>query len=734
MITRRRLLAGGAALAGGGVLFGWLGYRRAEAAVADRAAALTDTRGGRLLAGWVRIDEDGAVTVYVPHVDMGQGTQTALAMQLIEEMDGDWDRVSVAPAPADPAFANWFLALAYTRENGELPGAEAGWLDPVFRIAARRMHMQLTAGSTAVRTTGEFGFRLIGAAIRAVMVDSAAAALGVPAAELSVDSGQVTHAQTGRALDFGTLAADAATRALPARPRQKAVPERWLTGRPRAGLDIPGKVTGRTRYAIDIALPGMLHATVRHPPVRGHRLEAVDLAAARAVPGVVDALVEDNTLFVLADSHWHAEQGADVARPRFAGPAGPSSAALTGDRLAALDTGPWTEVEVQGEPAEMAGTMADADLFDVTLDVPYLHHATLEPMNATARMQDGKLDVWIGHQDPLGARADAATLTGLAFEDVTLHPCPIGGSFGLRVRTAPEASGPLRQVCLLARHAAPRAVKLIWPRDQDMKQGRYRPAATSRIRIGSDATGLPVLWDQTYTEGVVAREIAHPIPYAIPHQRFRSVPRRDPVTVGAFRGVNASQHGFWREAALDAWCAARGADPLDIRLRLLSGDARGTAVLGALADVLGPAAGAPGTGRGLGYAEGFGGTRCAVGFDLTADGPRPRILRTVAVVDCGQVVNPLSAAQQVEGAIVQAVSTALAERITLTGGAVDQSYLSDYGVIGMDAAPRGAEVIFILSDAPPSGLGESAFPPVSSALLEALAQATGDRRASLPLM
>jgi len=727
-MRRRTFILGGTAVAAGGLV---LGYRAWSSGFEAQAARLTAGDGGRLIAGWVRIGADDAVTVYVPHVDMGQGTHTALAMMLAEELDADWSKVRAERAPGEKAFANRFLAQGWVLQGLELPRFLDTPVQTGFTAAARFINLQITGGSTAVRFTGQGGMRIVGAAARLMLIEAAARRWGVDAGELATRDGIVTHAKSGRAARYGELAAEAAGLSVPASPPLKPRAAYRLIGTSVPRFDIPAKVTGAPLYASDIRLPGMRYAAVMAPPVHGGRLVSVDPAPARAVKGVEQVVSYDDGIGVIAGSWWQARKALAALKPVFSdgGGGAASSAGLSAEHERALSGAEGKTVHSDGD-ADATLKQTGLRVLEATYHVPFLHHAAMEPMNATAQVKDGRLTVWSGEQDALGAKMKLVALSGLAAENVTLHALPVGGSFGRRVAAGGRH---LDQVLRLARAAAPHPVQMIWSREEDFTQGSYRPQVASRIRAALAADGKPIAWSQAFIETPGINE-AFRLPYRIPNQSIRAVPVPTHVTQGSWRSVAHTQHGFYTETFIDELAQAAGRDPFEYRRDLLPPGSRHVKVLETAAGKAGWGKPLPaGRGRGIALVESFG-TVVAQVVEASMEGGAPKVHRVVAAVDCGDVCHPDTATQQVEGAIVMGLGAAIAERITIENGAVRQTNFPDYAIATMASTPPAIEVHFLRSDGPWGGLGEPGMPPVAPALANALFAATGKRARSLPLM
>jgi isoquinoline 1-oxidoreductase subunit beta len=722
-MKRRTWLIGTGAVMGGALGVGVLGLVGRNAYFAHRAKEIARPS---LLAGWISIAPDDVVTVYIPHSDMGQGSLTALAMMAAEELDVAWSQVRAEQAPADPAFANRYFIEGFLLNGKEAPGFARSGATLAFGEIGRLAHMQVTGGSASVRFTGQMGLRAAGAAAREMLVAAAAAQLGVPATELTTRDGRVTHAASKRTLRYGELVQRAAEMSTPSHVKLKQRSEFHLIGTAPPRMDIPAKVTGRTKYGIDVSLPGMLVATVMAAPVHGERLLRVDEAPALAVRGVRKVIQLPTSVAVIADGYWAARTGLAALEPEFtSGPSAQvSSESISARFNAALDTGEAKKIHAQGDPATVSGTRIAA-----TYTVPFLHHATMEPINVTAMWDAGKLKVWGSEQDALGARANLAEVSGLAIADVEFTPMSVGGGFGRR--SAPKKDH-LAQAVRIARAMEPAPVKLIWSREEDFAQGAYRPAVATRIEAILDDKGQIQAWQQRFIDSPELVNEGFPLPYAIANQRIDAVPAPTHVRYGAWRSVAHSQHGFFTESFIDELAAAAKKDPLEFRRMHVPADSRHRRVLDEVARRAGWGTPLPaGHGRGIALVESFGSVVAEV-IEVSMEVNMPKVHRVTAVVDCGFVVHRDTGAAQVQGAIVMGLSAALGEAITIKDGAVVQRSFPDYPILRMEQVPL-IEVSFIESDGPLGGLGEVGLPPVAPALVNAVFAASGTRVRGLPV-
>ena len=724
-MIRRTFLIGGAAVIGGGIF----GIKYADSAARSTAAKLTEGKGGHNFGTWIRIGEDDSVTLYSPHTDIGQGSNTGLAQMLAEELDADWSKLVVASAPAEPSFANVDLGRGFLEFMSGYPGVIGALPQSLISMIARSIPLQITGGSSALRFTGQRTFRVIGAATRLALIETAAKRLGVPAAELTTADSKVIHAKSGKSLRYGELAAEAATRSLEGKPALKDPKNYKFMGKSIPRLDIPAKVNGTAQYGMDVIKPDMRVATVIAAPIRGGKLISVDSAPAMAVSGVEKVIKLDAAVVVVAKGYWQALKGARALAPKFSD--GGNGAISTASIFAAQDKlraeGKATGTNGSGDVD--AGLKANgAKLIEADYRMPFLHHAMMEPFALTAHYKAGHLDVWGGMQDPLAAKMGAAKAAGLSGDAVTFHPMLIGGSFGRRLPMYMEIVDQVARVAM----QVPYPVKLIWAREEEVSQGAYRPQSSANITAALGADGKLTAWRNDFSQpedGFIDVPFFYDVP-AVARRHFKQVSNQ---TVGAWRSVNATQHGFTTESFMDELAHAAGADPLEFRKRHLKPGSRHRAVLEEVAKQSGWGSPLPvGTGRGVAIVECFN-TIVAhvVEATLNEDGT-PKVLKVTAVVDCGTVVNPTAAEGQVLGATVMGLSTALGEEITLEKGAVVQSNFSDYDVIKLAAAPP-ISAHFLNSGAEMGGIGEPGLPPAAPALANALVAATGKRVRRLPI-
>ncbi len=725
--VKRRIFLAGSALAVGGGLFGvWWTDR----SVKGKASALVQGPGEHAFLTWMKIAEDDTVTLYSPHIDMGQGSNTALAMMLADELDAAWDKVTIEQAPADLAFANAALAKGFLPEMvGE---AVAGLLpDVVIGMMARSMPLQITGGSSAVRFTGETGMRKTGAAVRAALIGEAADRLGVPESELTTADSKVTHAKSGKSLRYGELAAGAAERSLASDPVLKTRDQWKLIGKPMARRDIPAKVDGSAVYGIDFTLPDMRVATIAMAPVRGGTLESVDEAPALAVKGVEKVVKLPDAVVVIGKGYWQAKKGLDALAPKFSdgGNAAVSTAAIYAAQAKLRQTAEKPDNEGGSGDVDAAFGAAGAKVVEAEYRVPFLHHAMMEPFALTGHFKDGKLHLWGGLQDPLSTRTKAAAAAGLDVDDVIFNPMIMGGGFGRRF---PDLVEIIDQVAVLAKQV-PYPVKLIWSREEEVTHGTYRPQSSAMLK-GSVKDGKITAMRIDYAQsGSAEGEV--PFIYAIPATSRRHYAYQSNQIDGPWRSVNATQLGFYTESFMDELAAAAGVEPYRFRRAHLAPGSRHLAVLDEVARRSNWDSPLPdGVGRGIAIVESFGTIVAEVVEASIRDDGSPKVLRAWAVVDCGTTVNPLNAEAQIAGGLIMGLSSAIGEQVTIEKGAVVQSNFADYPILKLADAPPVIDVHFIESGAKTGGIGEPGLPPASPALANAIAAASGKRIRNLPVL
>jgi isoquinoline 1-oxidoreductase beta subunit len=706
----RRVFLARSAAAGGGLVIGVSlpdSVRRALAQETPPAARKVVPN------AFIRIAPDDTVTILLKHVEMGQGVSTSLPMAVAEELECDWRRVRFEHAPADMAYAHTAFGI------------------------------QMTGGSTSTWESFD-QLRTAGAMARQMLIAAAAERWKVPAAEVRADNGFVVHGS--RRLRFGELADAAAALPAPAAVTLKD-PKDWkLLGHATHRLDSAAKITGQAEFGMDVRRPGMLVALVARPPYFGGKARGFQAARAKAVPGVADVVEIPAGIAVLAENFWAAKLGRDALEIDWdpGSIAGHSTAAQLEDYRRLARTAGAVAVskgDVEGALARAAKTV------EAEYELPYLAHATMEPLNCTAEVGPSSCEIWAGTQFQTGDQAAAAKIAGLKPEQVKVHTPFLGGGFGRRANPAFDF---VSEAVHLAK-ASGRPVKVVWTREDDIRGGYYRPMWVSRLRAGLDAGGRPVGWAHT----IVGQSILAGTPFASmvkngidessvegasdsPYLASIGDHRVDlhsptlPVPVLWWRSVGHSHTAFVVESFVDELAHAAGKEPLAFRLGLLAPGSRARRALEAAAEVFGWGRPLPsGHAAGIAVHESFG-SAVAEAAEVSVDKGRIRVHRVGCGIDCGPVVNPDGVEAQMQSGIVYGLSAALYGEITLRDGRVEQSNFHDYPVLRMLEMPR-VEVRIVRSTEKMGGVGEPGTPPIAPAVANAVFALTGTRLRRLPL-
>ncbi len=723
--TRRAFITTGVA-AGGVVVFG-VTIRRGDRS--GKVAGLVGSEGDSLFDVWLKISPDNTVTAIVPHADMGQGVHTSLAMMLADELDADWSQVRVEEAPGHKEYANYALARGFSIGDADFPSWLIDSVDGLFFRASQAMALQLTGGSTSVRTTGQIAMRVTGAAARTVLLQAAAGEWQVPVEELYARDSMIYHDASGRNATFAQLAPAAAELSLPHKPVLKTSEEFRIMGTSPQRRDVPAKVDGTARFGIDVKLPGMKYAAVKAAPVFGGRVDSIDEASVQGMPGVRKVIDLGDAIAIVADGYWQAHQALNELSVEFddGGHGDREQGDIFKQFADDLDESAVRQEErTDFRRGDAERSLATADqIIAAEYRVPYLAHATMEPMNCTAWLHDGECELWLGSQNPLEFAKSAGKAIGLSPSNVTVHNQYLGGGFGRRffsdiavqaARVAAEVHYP---------------VKLVWSREEDMRHDFYRQASISRFRAGIDKTGKPVAWHNHYVNKHDPIEAPH-IPYGIDDQLIVYTDSDSHVPWGYWRSVDHSLHAFFTESFIDEVAIAAGQDPYEYRRELLAEAPRFRAVL----DMAAVMAGwgdtvADNFGRGIAVHRSFGSIVAQVADVEIVDG-KAIARRVVCAVDPGYAIHPDGLAAQMESGIAYGLTAALYGEISIRRGAVAQSNFHDYQMLRIDEAPA-IETYIINGGGPLGGAGEPGTPPIAPAFTNAIFDAIGIRIRTLPV-
>lgn len=731
-IDRRKLLIGGGA--GVGLIVAWALWPRRY------APNLTAAKGETIYDAWLKIGEDGHVTVAVPQAEHGQGVYTVLPQILADELGADWRTVAVEPAPLNPLYANPMAAdELFAGVFDRLP-------DGFQKSHARRTALVLTAGSTSVRMFADT-LADAGAAARVMLCKAAARRWGVDWQACTTGAGFVVHGKDR--LRFGELAAAAVKESVPQPIPLRDDQQGRLAGQSLPRLDVPSKVDGSANFAADIRLPDMVFAAIRQGPVGDSRLLSVDRAAADRIRGVVSVVTNPCWVAAVANNWWAADKALDALSPRFE-----TRGALVDSATiaAALDGAFKGRGERTASAGDLARVFKGADLVVAEYRAGLAVHAPLETMTATAHFHEGRLEIWLPTQAPGLARAAAAATLGIGEDKVLVHPMLIGGGFGANLEHLVA-----EQAALLTQKLK-RPVSLVWSRAEDLLHDRYRPPAVARMAARLDSNGQIVGWQAKIAAprtghelarrligGDPALALARALPgvgdayavagaapfYSIPNYAVDHYPVEIGVPTGHWRSGAHSYTAFFTECFIDELAHVVGTEPLSFRISMLGGDTRAARCLSTVASLGGWGGGTAGSGQGI-ACHSFRGSHIAVLAEAHMEGGRPAVDRLVAAVDCGRMINPDVVKQQIEGGLIFGMAEALGSATGFTRNLADARRL---GALDLPRLADTPDIIvqLIASEADPGGVGELAVPPVAPAIANALQSATGGRMRSLPL-
>lgn len=736
-IDRRTLLVGGGAAAG--LLIAWGAWPR------DYQPNLTVAPNETLFNAFLKIDTAGQIIVIVPQLEMGQGVTTVLPQILADELGADWRTVAVQMAPVNPLYANSLLTEQWMDADwARATGGAGSW---TVREYARRSAIMLTGGSTSLAMFGP-AYREAGAAARVLLCKAAAARWDVTWESCDIVDGLVTDGK--RKLKIGELAGDATGFALPEFLPERQGSEGRLIGKDVPELDLPSKIDGSHNYAADIRLPDMVYASIRQGPIGATRLLAVNEAAAKAITGFLRIVKTDRWVAVVAANWWAANRALDALDPRFEVTGTPLSTASIDTALTkAFASEDGRRLYAQGALDAFNGARAMKAEYSVA---PALHLA-IEPPCATARVSDGKAEVWAATQAHSFCRRAVADALGLDETAVTLYPLSAGGSFDRRYEHEPAV-----QAALIAKETG-RPVQLMWSRAEEIIQDRPRPPAKARmaavlarggaIQAWSAKVAAPSAlietWDRiahgtdprAATQSAASRASRHALsgmttPYAMANFAVDHYPADIGLPTGSWRSNADSYSAFFTESFIDELARQAGIEPMSFRIQMLGGQPRLAHCLTTAAAMGGWQGGIDGSGQGI-ACHAMDGSFIAVMAEASLEGGRLNVRRIVAAVDCGDQPHRDIARQQIEGALIFGLASAM-------GGAGDyRGGLPRRAIMGRLGLPRLGDigevsVELIESTAPPSGVEQIGVPAIAPAIANALFTVTGQRHRTLPLL
>lgn len=685
--------------------------------------------GEAILNAWVKIGDDGHVSVAVPQVEMGQGTYTLIPQIIADELGADWRTIAVEPAPLNPVYANQLFAEE--------------WRDGPFGHEP----LQVTGGSTSERSFPAI-VRQAGAAARVLLCKAAAERWDADWRACETAAGFVTRGEDR--FRFGELAAEAARQTLPTEIPLRTDRAGRLSGRGVNRLDIPAKVDGTANFAADIRLPDMLYAAVRQGPLGDSRLLSVDKLAADRISGVLHVVEHEHWVAAVATNWWAANRAVDAMRPRFETRGRLISDADIASSLTAALDGEGFRLAAAGE---LAPIFQGARLVKAEYSCGLAAHAALEPMTATVAIDGDRMQLWIATQMPgLAARA-AARAVGFDEDKVIVHPMLVGGSFGRKyeIEIATQAA--------IIADKVKRPVQLVWSRGEDMRHDRFRPPAKARLAARLGASGQIEGWlckiaapdgvgemrrrtldamsptqaRQLGAKRASVQAVAGAVPpyglatYAVDHH-----PADIGIATGKWRGGAHGYSAFFTESFVDELARVSGIEPFSFRMAMLGGNPRLALCLSKAASKGGWDGGAPGTGQGIACHSMLGSHIAVLAEANIADNQRIRVTRMICVADVGQVMNPDITRQQIEGGLLFGMANAVGNHVGVSRGIVSPTRLGKLGLPKLADMPE-ISVELIVSTQPPGAIGELAVPPVAPAIANALFASTGRRYRSLPL-
>ena len=655
---------------------------------------------------WLSISPDNTVTIKIAEVDMGQGVMTALPMLIAEELDAAWSTIKVKAAPLDPIYG-----------------------------------FQVTGGSDTIRNAWET-LRNAGAVAREMLREAASKTWEVPINECIADQGNIVHTPSGKKLSYGKLTETASDLSIPDSVKLKTPDQFKLLGHPMPRLDSLDKIKGTAVYGTDVRLPGLLTATIKQCPVFGGKLKSVDPSKAEKIIGVKKVVTLDSAVAVVADNFWSAQKALNALDIVWDKDEHQSISSQSIRELLRQQV-PKNKDILQNDGDVNSVFNASSKIIESEYELPFQAHATMEPMNCTAHVHDGKCDIWVSTQTPSGAQITAFNetfsgisktieklkrrLSGGRLESVHVNTTVIGGGFGRRFKNDYVAQA----VQISKSVKAP--VKLIWSREEDIRHDFYRPMNIHRMRAVLDKDGLPLSWSHQAAGTKIRAGGAVNLPYQIKNVFVALTETQTGIPVGSWRSVDHSYNAFVTESFIDELANTAGQDPIKYRLKLLKKESRLAKVLKLVAEKSGwYSQAAEGHYRGVAAHFAFGSYIAQVAEISITESNEIKIHRVVCAFDCGLMVNPDTIRAQLEGGILFGLTATVKSGITIKDGQVEQSNFHDFPLIRLNETPE-INIHLVHSAHSPGGVGEPPVPPIAPAIANAIYAATKNRVRSLPI-
>lgn len=710
-----------------------------------------------LVNAWVKINPNNRITVIVPHCEMGQGVHTSLPMMLAEEMDVDWSMVDVMEAPDDLEYANYALARGFIMGDVNVPEALVQTVNGGFLKITQMLKLQITGGSTSIRNTGVHAMRMAGASAKDMLIEAAANVWKVNVNEITTKSNYLYHKASQQQAPYSEFAEIASKMTPPSAPKLKQVKDYQLVGTSPDRVDLVPKINGEAKFGIDKELPNLVFAAVKRSPVFGETLMSVDSKEALLMKDVLQVVQLDNAVAVIAKGYWQAEQA--LARLKIQWSESSNSLVSTKslfkqfkqDMKTAIENGD-EKIDFEKGDAQQALLTANK-IVEAEYSQPYLAHTPMEPLNCTVQIKEGFCELWTGSQNPLGFRSEVAEALGFELDNVKVHNHFLGGGFGRRaiadyavqaalivaqisgnnnLSSEKLSSGKLPSKKL----SSETPVKVIWSREEDIKQDWYRQACVSQFKAGLNEQGFPIAWLNQYVDKHEPEEAPH-IPYKVENQFIHYADSPTHIPFGPWRSVDHSLHAFFTESFIDECAHTAKQDPYQYRQQLLTDSPRLLKALNTVAEKANWNESAINhdsslqVGKGIAIHQSFN-TIVAQVAEVEVINNKIQVTKVTCVVDAGFAINPDGLVAQMEGGIIFGLTAALYGEINIEKGQVKENNFDDYPMIRMDASPV-IEVHIINSGSSLGGGGEPGTPPIMAAVANAVFAATGKRFRDLPL-